>query len=156
MKCPGCGNMENKVIDSRMNREGDLIRRRRECLQCNDRFTTYERIELNMPLVIKKDGRRETFDRTKILSGVKKACQKRPISLEQMENLVALVEKYFQESGEKEVSAVNIGEKVVREIYSLDDVAYVRFASVYRSFKDVNEFMNELQDILKHKQIGEI
>jgi transcriptional repressor NrdR len=156
MKCPNCGNMENKVIDSRMNREGDLIRRRRECLQCNDRFTTYERIELSMPLVIKKDGRRETFDNTKILSGVKKACQKRPISMEQMENLVALVEKYFQESGEKEVSAVNIGEKVVREIYSLDDVAYVRFASVYRSFKDVNEFMNELQDILKHKQIGEI
>jgi transcriptional repressor NrdR len=156
MKCPSCGNMENKVIDSRMNREGDLIRRRRECLQCNDRFTTYERIELSMPLVIKKDGRRETFDNTKILSGVKKACQKRPISMEQMENLVALVEKYFQESGEKEVSAVNIGEKVVREIYSLDDVAYVRFASVYRSFKDVNEFMNELQDILKHKQIGEI
>jgi transcriptional repressor NrdR len=155
MKCPSCGNMENKVIDSRMNREGDLIRRRRECLQCNDRFTTYERIELNMPLVIKKDGRRETFDRTKILSGVKKACEKRPISLEKMEDLVALVEKYFQESGEKEVSAVNIGEKVVREIYSLDDVAYVRFASVYRSFKDVNEFMNELQDILKHKQIGE-
>jgi len=156
MKCPNCGNMENKVIDSRMNREGDLIRRRRECLQCNDRFTTYERIELNMPLVIKKDGRRETFDRAKILSGVKKACEKRPISLEKMENLVSLVEKYFQESGEKEVSAVNIGEKVVREIYSLDDVAYVRFASVYRSFKDVNEFMNELQDILKHKQIGEI
>ncbi len=156
MKCPGCGNMENKVIDSRMNREGDLIRRRRECLQCNDRFTTYERIELNMPLVIKKDGRREAFDSAKILSGVKKACQKRPISLEQMENLVSQVEKYFQESGEKEVSAVNIGEKVVREMYSLDDVAYVRFASVYRSFKDVNEFMNELQDILKHKQIGEI
>ncbi len=155
MKCPSCGNMENKVIDSRMNREGDLIRRRRECLQCNDRFTTYERIELNMPLVIKKDGRRESFDRTKILSGVKKACEKRPISLEKMEDLVALVEKYFQESGEKEVSAVNIGEKVVREIYSLDDVAYVRFASVYRSFKDVNEFMNELQDILKHKQIGD-
>ena len=156
MKCPKCGNMENKVIDSRMNREGDLIRRRRECLQCNDRFTTYERIELSMPLVIKKDGRRESFDRSKILSGVKKACQKRPISLEKMENLVASVEKYFQESGEKEVSAVNIGEKVVREIYSLDDVAYVRFASVYRSFKDVNEFMQELKDILKHKQIGEV
>ena len=98
MKCTNCGNMENKVIDSRMNREGDLIRRRRECLQCNDRFTTYERIELGMPLVIKKDGRRESFDRSKILSGVKKACQKRPISLEQMENLVSMVEKYFQES----------------------------------------------------------
>ena len=154
MKCPSCGYIENKVIDSRMNREGDLIRRRRECLQCNDRFTTYEKIELTMPLVIKKDGRRESFDKAKILSGVKKACEKRPISLEKMEDLVTLVEKFFQESGEKEVSAVNIGEKVVREIYSLDDVAYVRFASVYRSFKDVNEFMNELKDILKHKQVG--
>ena len=129
-----------------------MIRRRRECLNCKERFTTYERIEQNMPLVVKKDGRREAFDREKILSGVKKACQKRPISLLQMEDLVRRVEKFFQESGEKEVSAVTIGEKVVRGLYSLDDVAYVRFASVYRSFKDVNEFMTELQDILKNKQ----
>lgn len=152
MKCPGCGNMEDKVIDSRNTREGDMIRRRRECLNCKERFTTYERIEQSMPLVVKKDGRRETFDREKILSGIKKACQKRPISMEQMEDLVHRVEKFFQESGEKEVSAVTIGEKVVRELYTLDDVAYVRFASVYRSFKDVNEFMTELQDILKNKQ----
>ena len=144
--------MEDKVIDSRNTREGDMIRRRRECLNCKERFTTYERIEQSMPLVVKKDGRRETFDREKILSGIKKACQKRPISMEQMEDLVHRVEKFFQESGEKEVSAVTIGEKVVRELYTLDDVAYVRFASVYRSFKDVNEFMTELQDILKNKQ----
>jgi len=143
--------MENKVVDSRMNREGDMIRRRRECLQCHDRFTTYERIEQLMPFVIKKDGRRESFDRNKILDGVQKACQKRPISVEQIEEFVAKVERYFQEAGEKEVSAVNIGEKVVMELYQLDDVAYVRFASVYRSFKDVNEFMSELKDILKNK-----
>jgi len=152
MKCPGCANMENKVIDSRMNREGDLIRRRRECLSCSDRFTTYERIEQNMPLVVKKDGRRETFDRVKILDGVQKACQKRPISTDEIEELVGRVEKYFQESGGKEVSALNVGEKVVKELYHLDDVAYVRFASVYRSFKDVNEFMSELKDILKNKE----
>ena len=144
--------MEDKVIDSRNTREGDMIRRRRECLSCNERFTTYERIEQTMPLVIKNDGRRETFDREKILSGVRKACQKRSIGMGQMEDLVHRVEKYFQESSEKEVSAMMIGEKVVHELYSLDDVAYVRFASVYRSFKDVNEFMNELQDILKNKQ----
>ena len=143
--------MENKVIDSRMNREGDMIRRRRECLACSDRFTTYERIERSMPLVIKKDGRREAFDRVKILDGVQKACQKRPISTDKIEELVFRVESYFQDSGEKEISALNVGEKVVRELYQLDDVAYVRFASVYRSFKDVNEFMSELKDILKKK-----
>ena len=144
--------MEDKVIDSRNTREGDMIRRRRECLNCRERFTTYERIEQSMPLVVKKDGRRETFDHEKIISGIKKACQKRPISMEQMEDLVHRVEKFFQESGEKEFSAMTIGEKVVRELYTLDDVAYVRFASVYRSFKDINEFMTELQDILKNKQ----
>ena len=123
MKCPGCGTMEDKVIDSRNTRDGDMIRRRRECLNCSERFTTYERIEQTMPLVIKKDGRRENFDREKILSGVRKASQKRPVGMEQMESLVHRVEKFFQESGEKEVSAVTIGEKVVRELYSLDDVA---------------------------------
>ena len=150
MKCPRCANMENKVIDSRINREGDLIRRRRECLSCSDRFTTYERIERSMPLVIKKDGRREAFDRVKILDGIQKACQKRPISTNDMEELVVRVEHYFQDSGEKEISAMTVGEKVVQELYQLDDVAYVRFASVYRSFKDVNEFMSELKDILKN------
>ncbi len=151
MKCPKCSTMENKVIDSRINKEGDITRRRRECLQCGERFTTYERIEQTLPYVIKRDGRREEFNRDKILEGVKKACQKRPISIDKIEELIDRVEKHFQELGEKEVSAVTIGEKVVRELYSLDGIAYVRFASVYRSFKDVNEFMSELKDILKNK-----
>ena len=141
MKCPNCSNMENKVVDSRTNRDGDMTRRRRECLSCGERFTTYERIERTPLLVIKQDGRREEFDRNKILSGVQKACQKRPVSLEQMESLVNDIERFFQDSGEKEISAVTVGEKVVKELYSLDGVAYVRFASVYREFKDVNEFM---------------
>jgi len=152
MKCPACSNMENKVIDSRMNKEGDIIRRRRECLSCADRFTTYERLEKSLPFVVKKDGRREEFNREKILDGVKKACQKRPISVAEMEALVDRVEQYFVDLGEKEISAVSIGEKVVKEIYHLDDVAYVRFASVYRSFKDVNEFMVELKEVLRDKQ----
>ncbi len=152
MKCPACANMENKVIDSRMNKEGDIIRRRRECLSCADRFTTYERLEKSLPFVVKKDGRREEFNREKILDGVKKACQKRPISIENIEALVDRVEQYFVDQGEKEISAVAIGEKVVKEIYHLDDVAYVRFASVYRSFKDVNEFMVELKEVLRDKQ----
>jgi transcriptional repressor NrdR len=144
--------MENKVIDSRTNKEGDIIRRRRECLSCKDRFTTYERLEKSLPFVVKKDGRREEFNREKILDGIKKACQKRPISIEKMEALVDRVEQYFVDIGEKEVSAVSVGEKVVKEIYYLDDVAYVRFASVYRSFKDVNEFMVELKEVLRDKQ----
>lgn len=152
MKCPTCSNFENKVIDSRLNKEGNSTRRRRECLNCNERFTTYERIEKTLPYVIKKDGRREEFSRDKILSGVKKACQKRPVSIQQMEMLVDRVEQYCQELGEKEISAMVAGEKVVKELYNIDDVAYVRFASVYRSFKDVNEFMIELKDILKHKE----
>ncbi|MFQ5450463.1 MAG: transcriptional regulator NrdR [Nitrospinaceae bacterium] len=152
MKCPACANMENKVIDSRLNKEGDIIRRRRECLNCGDRFTTYERLEKSLPFVVKKDGRREEFNREKIISGIKKACQKRPISIEKIEGLVDRVEQYFQDLGEKEISAVAVGEKVVKELYHLDDVAYVRFASVYRSFKDVNEFMVELKEVLKDKQ----
>ena len=154
MKCPSCSNLENKVIDSRLNKEGNSTRRRRECLSCGERFTTYERIEKTLPFLIKQDGRREEFDREKVLSGVKKACQKRPISIQQMEALADRVEQYCQERGEKEMSAVVVGEKVVQELYQLDDVAYVRFASVYRSFKDVNEFMVELKDMLKHKEGG--
>ena len=152
MKCPACANMENKVIDSRTNKEGDIIRRRRECLSCSDRFTTYERIEKSLPFVVNKDGRREGFNRQKILDGVEKACQKRPISIEKMEALVDRVEQYCTDQGEKEISAVSIGEKVVKELYHMDDVAYVRFASVYRSFKDVNEFMVELKEVLRAKQ----
>ena len=154
MKCPICSNLENKVIDSRLNKEGNSTRRRRECLSCNERFTTYERIEKTLPYVIKKDGRREEFSRDKILSGIKKACQKRPVSIQQMELLVDRVEQYCQDLGEKEISAIVPGEKVVKELYNIDDVAYVRFASVYKSFKDVNEFMVELKDILKNKESG--
>ena len=151
MKCPDCSGMENKVIDSRLNKEGNVIRRRRECLSCSDRFTTYEKVERSLPLLVKKDGRREEFDRDKIISGVRKACQKRPVSIKNIEDLVDRVEQYLQELGEKEVHAVKVGEKVISEIYNLDDVAYVRFASVYRSFKDVNEFMVELKEVLKNK-----
>ena len=152
MRCPACAGMENKVIDSRLNKEGTVIRRRRECLSCSDRFTTYEKLERSLPMLIKKDGRREEFDRDKIIDGVKKACQKRPVSIKDIEELVDRVEQYLQELGEKEVSAVKVGEKVISEIYNLDDVAYVRFASVYRSFKDVNEFMVELKEVLKSKE----
>ena len=144
--------MENKVIDSRLNKEGNVIRRRRECLSCSDRFTTYEKLERSLPLLIKKDGRREEFDREKIIQGVSKACQKRPVSIKDIEEMVDRVEQYLQELGEKEVHAVKVGEKVIQEIYNLDDVAYVRFASVYRSFKDVNEFMVELKEVLKSKE----
>ncbi len=151
MKCPSCSGMENKVIDSRLNKEGNVIRRRRECLSCSDRFTTYEKLERSLPLLVKKDGRREEFDRDKIISGVRKACQKRPVSIKNIEDLVDRVEQYLQELGEKEVHAVKVGEKVISEIYNLDDVAYVRFASVYRSFKDVNEFMVELKEVLKKR-----
>ncbi|HIE79733.1 MAG TPA: transcriptional repressor NrdR [Nitrospinaceae bacterium] len=152
MKCPDCSDMENKVVDSRLNKEGTVIRRRRECLSCSVRFTTYEKLERSLPLLIKKDGRREEFDRDKIIHGVQKACQKRPVSIKDIEDLVDRVEQYVQELGEKEVSAVKVGEKVISEIYNLDDVAYVRFASVYRSFKDVNEFMVELKEVLKSKE----
>lgn len=152
MKCPDCSGMENKVIDSRLNKEGSIIRRRRECLSCLDRFTTYERLERSLPLVIKKDGRREEFNRDKLIHGLQKACQKRPVSIKDIEDLVDRVEQYIQELGDKEVSALTVGEKVISEIYNLDDVAYVRFASVYRSFKDVNEFMVELKEVLKSKE----
>ena len=116
MKCPGCSGMENKVIDSRLNKEGNVIRRRRECLSCSDRFTTYEKLERSLPLLVKKDGRREEFDRDKIISGVRKACQKRPVIIKNIEDLVDRVEQYLQELGEKEVRAVKVGEKVISEI----------------------------------------
>ena len=152
MNCPDCSGMENKVIDSRLNKEGTVIRRRRECLSCSERFTTHEKLERSLPLLIKKDGRREEFDRDKIIHGVQKACQKRPVSVKDIEDLVDRVEQYVQELGEKEVSAGRVGEKGISEMYNLDDVAYVRFASVYRSFKDVNEFMVELKEVLKSKE----
>ncbi len=152
MKCPSCGHVENKVIDSRLSKEGDSIRRRRECLDCSDRFTTQERIIVNLPMFVKKDGRREAFNPQKILSGIEKACQKRPISVEDQEKIVQKIVKHFQECGEKEISCNDVGELVIKELYELDDVAYVRFASVYRSFKDITEFMTELKDLLESKK----
>jgi transcriptional repressor NrdR len=147
MKCPFCQNPESKVIDSRISSDG--VRRRRECEQCERRFTTYERVEEILPLVIKKDGRREAFDRNKILGGLKKACEKRPISLDSILRVADDIEKSIQEKGVKEIPAEDIGLLVMQNLKKLDDVAYVRFASVYRSFKDVNEFVNEIQGLLK-------
>ncbi len=151
MKCPFCGHIEDKVVDSREAKDGDAIRRRRECLRCRRRFTTYEHIEDVLPVVVKKDGRREVFDRNKILSGLKKACEKRPVSMEVLEEIVSRIEKKAQESGEKEIPSSMIGEEVMRELQRLDEVAYVRFASVYREFKGINEFMDELKDLLKER-----
>ncbi len=145
MKCPYCDELEDKVVDSRMAREGEIIRRRRECLVCKRRYTTYERIEESLPMVVKKDGRREPFDRGKILAGLKKACEKRPISIATLDAVVDRLEKQFQEMGESEIQSVTIGEAVMRELHQLDQVAYVRFASVYREFKDIDQFMEELK-----------
>jgi transcriptional repressor NrdR len=148
MKCPFCGNAENKVIDSRISKDGKAIRRRRECLGCSKRFTTYEFVEDIMPMVVKKDGRREPFDRMKIRNGVMTACEKRPISMESMEKIVDDVEQACQEIQAEEIPSSVIGEKVMNELKALDGVAYVRFASVYRQFRDVGEFMSELKDLL--------
>ncbi len=148
MKCPFCGNAENKVIDSRISKDGKAIRRRRECLGCVKRFTTYEFVEDILPMVVKKDGRREAFDRMKIRNGVMKACEKRPISMEAMEKIVENVEQACQEFQGEEIPSTVIGEKVMNELKALDGVAYVRFASVYRQFRDVGEFMSELEDLL--------
>ncbi len=151
MKCPFCGHIEDKVVDSREGKEGSSIRRRRECLRCRRRFTTYEHVEDVLPVVVKKDGRREAFERNKILSGLKKACEKRPVGMDALEESVSRIEKKVQESGEKEIPSTMIGEEVMRELHTLDEVAYVRFASVYREFKDINQFMEELRDILKDR-----
>jgi transcriptional repressor NrdR len=148
MKCPYCREIDNKVIDSRMTKEGHAVRRRRECLACNHRFTTYERVE-DLPLVlVKKDGRRETFDRGKVLAGMQKACQKRNISINTLEEFVDELERELQEMGEKEIPSSVVGGRIMTKLHELDDVAYVRFASVYREFKDVNDFMSELKDLL--------
>jgi transcriptional repressor NrdR len=149
MKCPYCSYKEDKVVDSRATQEASAIRRRRECLKCGKRFTTYEYIEEVSLMVIKKDGRREPFDRKKILSGIIKACEKRPISVEKMEEIVTLVERQIQKKSDREVASARIGELVMEKLKALDDVAYVRFASVYRQFKDVGQFMEELKDVLK-------
>ena len=152
MRCPFCRDPENKVIDSRESHEGLVIRRRRECLSCKRRFTTYERIEELLPLIVKKDGRREAFDREKVLAGLKKACEKRPVPVEKIEELVTSIERRLQELGEKEVPSTTIGALVMEKLPALDEVAYVRFASVYRSFRDIAEFMSELTDILQTRK----
>src|SRR6185503_18252550 len=144
MQCPMCRAPDSRVVDSRLGKEGDAIRRRRHCEGCGHRFTTYERVELALPMVVKKDGRREPFDRAKIVSGLTRACEKRPVSIETIEALVDKIGRLLQETGEKEVKSQVIGEAVMRELHELDAVAYVRFASVYRSFRDVHEFMREL------------
>ena len=145
MKCPFCDKLEDKVIDSRTAREGEVIRRRRECLGCKRRFTTYERIEENLPMVVKKDNRREPFDRAKILSGLKKACEKRPVSIGALGAAVDRIEKRIQDLGENEVPSRAVGEEVMRALQELDPVAYVRFASVYREFKDIDQFMDTIR-----------
>jgi len=144
VKCPFCGELEDKVIDSRLSQEGEAIRRRRECVACARRFTTYERLEEVTPLVVKKDGRREPFDRQKLLAGLQRATVKRPVSVDTVDQLVTEVERRLQESGEKEVPSTTIGKLVLERLQPIDDVAYVRFASVYRDFRDVDEFMTEL------------
>ena len=151
MKCPFCSHLESRVIDSRLSREGDVTRRRRECEECERRFTTYERVEEILPLVVKKDGRRETYDRLKIITGLKKACEKRPISIETIEEIADHIERTLQGRGEKEIPGAMIGEEVMRHLYDLDKVAYVRFSSVYRSFQDIDEFMSELRDLIRER-----
>lgn len=152
MKCPSCTTMESRVVDSRVTKDGANIRRRRECEQCQRRFTTYERVEESIPFIIKKDGRREAYDRSKLLSGMSKACEKRPISVQTIESVINKIEKSLQDLDSPEVNSSVIGERVMEELKLLDEVAYVRFASVYRSFKDINEFMDELKDVLRGKE----
>ena len=152
MKCPFCDEIEDKVVDSRMAKEGEVIRRRRECLGCKRRYTTYERVEEILPVVVKKDGRREPFDRTKILAGLKKACEKRPISTATIEAVTDQIEKRIQEMGESEIESRVVGEEVMKELHQLDQVAYVRFASVYREFKDIDQFMDELKSLAQQRR----
>ncbi len=151
MKCPFCGHLRDKVVDSRESKEGDAIRRRRQCLECSRRFTSYERIDEIPYMVIKKDGRRERFERQKVLSGILKACERRPVSMVQLEAIADKVELLAQESPVREVSTGTVGETIMTDLKDLDKVAYVRFASVYLDFKDVQEFMAELKDLLKSR-----
>ena len=151
MRCPYCGHLEDRVVDSREAGDGQATRRRRECLGCSRRFTTYERIEEILPAVVKKDGRREPFDRKKILEGLTRACQKRPVSAAQIEALISAVERQVQELGEKEIPSRVVGEAVMARLRDLDPVAFVRFASVYRAFEDVGDFMSELEGLAGKK-----
>ncbi len=155
MKCPFCNHPNSKVVDSRPARNGRAIRRRRECLNCMERFTTYEQIEEFQPMVVKKDGRREPFERRKIIEGILKACEKRPISITEIEQFVDDLEREIQEKGVPEIQTRAIGEKVMEQLRQWDDVAYVRFASVYKQFKDLKEFMDQLKELLAKGEAGE-
>jgi len=148
VKCPYCGTLDNRVIDSRLSQGGEVTRRRRECEACRRRYTTYERVEQALPFIVKKDGRREPFDRMKVLAGLRRAVEKRPVSAEALERVVDALERDLTESGEREVPSSLVGERVMRELRDLDQVAYVRFASVYRQFEDIQEFMEELRGLL--------
>ena len=152
MRCPFCSQTENRVINSRLVKESNAIRRRRECLSCRKRFTTYERIEESLPLVIKRDDRREPFDREKILSGIQRACEKRPISISTIEKIVGRIEQHYQDKGDREIESTDVGERVMAELHDLDAVAYVRFASVYRQFRDLSDFHSELEEMLSRKE----
>jgi len=151
MKCPYCGHLENRVVDSRLNKEYTITRRRRSCDACQRRFTTYERLEVTMPMLVKKDGRREAWDRHKVVAGLKKACEKRPVSMAQIEEFVDAMEIDLQSMGEREIAVKLVGERIMEGLRQMDEVAYVRFASVYRQFKDLSEFMDELKSMLNHK-----
>lgn len=151
MRCPFCGHLEDKVIESRAGGVGDVVRRRRECESCARRFTTYERVEDVLPTVVKKDGRREPYERQKLIRGLRIACNKRPVSTDQIETVVDTIERDVQESGRREVTSSELGEQVMRHLRGLDEVAYVRFASVYRSFRDIDEFLTELGKLVKAK-----
>lgn len=152
MKCPFCGEIEDKVIDSRMAQDGDAIRRRRECLECGRRFTTYERIGESLPLVVKKDGTREPYDRQKVVAGLRRACVKRPIDAARIEEIASAVERVLQEAGEAEIPSTFIGETILEKLQPLDDVAYVRFASVYRDFGSIDQFLEELSGLQAKKK----
>jgi len=154
MRCPFCSQTENRVINSRLAKESNAIRRRRECLSCHTRFTTYERIEDSLPLVIKRDDRREPFDRSKILRGIERACEKRPISISTIEKIVERIKQHYQEKGDREIESTDVGERVMAELHDLDEVAYVRFASVYRQFRDLSDFHSELEEMLSRKGKG--
>jgi len=144
--------LDNRVIDSRLSKDGGMVRRRRKCSGCSRRFTTYERVEETTPMVVKKDGRRENYDRLKVINGLKRACEKRPVSVDTIEAIADRIERGLQERGEKEIPSSVIGESTMRELHDIDQVAYVRFASVYRSFKDIGEFMVELEELLKERK----
>ena len=152
MRCPFCRKRGNRVVDSRLSADGGMIRRRRMCTACKKRFTTYERVEEAAPSVVKKDGRREPFDRAKIVAGLKRACEKRPVPMETIDQIANRIEMTLSEQGDREVASNAIGSAVMNELHKMDQVAYVRFASVYRSFKDIDEFMHELEDLINQRK----